>query len=617
MNLRQLEKISEPISRMQGLDGLRAFAVSAVIAYHLGFNLMPGGFLGVDLFFVLSGFLITGILLRQSEEHGYIDLAAFWIRRAKRLLPALFLMLACVLIWLSIFAPDRISPIRAEIPAAMFYYSNWYLILHNVSYFEQFGPPSPFGHLWSLAIEEQFYLIWPILLGIMLRFLKKGRIIIITAAAIIASAAAMMLIYVPGSDPSRVYYGTDTRVFAILLGALAAMLLSGKSFPTTLSLKGRLLLESAGLAGLSVVVLMMLNINQYHSFTYQGGLLLFSVAAACLVAVIAHPASYLGKILGTTPLKWIGECSYGIYLWHFPVILLSSPLINTAGPNIPLSLVQICITVTLAALSRYLVEEPIRYGVKRISAASPAKGERAYRRRAGVSFRLPAMILAVLLLVFISVEKSDQPFAVDHLEQAVPAYQDGNQDMNKDQDQAQATAAPPAPPEGGEPVSATSAAEEENIVTGDEVTVIGDSLMVGVKPYLEKLLPGITVDAKVGRQLKQGSEVIASLENSGLLKNIVVIELGTNGPFTESQLTSLLNSLRNADKIVFINSRVPKPWESTVNSTLSSVLKSYPKASLIDWYSESRGHDEYFYDDGVHLRPVGAGIYSNLIIDAL
>ena len=593
------------ISHQPGLDGLRAIAVIAVIAYHLGMQLMHGGFLGVDLFFVISGFLITSILLTQSKVYGYIDIANFWKKRAKRLLPALLLMLFCTAILIILIAPERLGLVLPEMPAAMFYYSNWYLIYNEVSYFEQFGPPSPFGHLWSLAIEGQFYIIWPILLGLLLRFFKRGQIIAITIAITLVSAVAMASIYVPGLDPSRVYYGTDTRIFAILFGALAAMFLHGKALPDVLPAKKQFWLEIAGMAGLFAVLFMMIKVNEYYSFTYQGGLILFAVIAACLIAVVSHPASILGRLLEAKPIKWIGECSYGIYLWHFPVIVLTSPAVNTTGVDFSLALTQVAITVLLAAVSRYFLEDPVRYGKFKLPALPPLPRSLPVVKPK-VVIRFSVIMLSILLIPFALAEKNEPLFAVDHIDQRV----------SSEAAFAQASARILFKEYDAVIVKRPEKAVYREI-TGDEITVIGDSVMVGVEPYLAELMPGITVDAKISRQLHKAPEVVSELENAGNLRRIVVIALGTNGPFSDDQLMELLGVLESAEKIIFINTRVPRRWETAVNETFERVLGAYGNVTLIDWYQESRGHNEYFYDDGIHLRPTGAKVYSSLIVESL
>ncbi|MHB1629149.1 MAG: acyltransferase family protein, partial [Bacilli bacterium] len=314
---------------MAGLDGLRALAVFAVIAYHLNLAWAPGGLLGVDVFFVLSGYLITDLLVAQWERSGRLELKDFWRRRARRLLPALLVMLVVVVAWITIFERAQLPPLRGDVVAAMLFVSNWWYTFHHVSYFARFGPPSPLGHLWSLAVEEQFYLLWPLALALGLRGVpRRRRLVWLTLASALASALAMALIYQPGVDPSRVYYGTDTRAFALLIGAALALVWPSRKLSATVSSRARLALDLTGGVGLLVVFFMIWRTNQYEVFLYRGGMVLLSVAAAAVVATLAHPASRLSRALGWKPLKWLGVRSYGIYLWHYPVIVLTSPAVN-------------------------------------------------------------------------------------------------------------------------------------------------------------------------------------------------------------------------------------------------------------------------------------------------
>lgn len=602
-----------------GLDGLRTLAVFAVIAYHLDLSWAPGGLLGVNLFFVLSGYLITNILQVQWEHSGTLNLKNFWLRRAKRLLPALFVMLAGVMLWTVLFAPERLAALKSEIMAAVFYVSNWYLIFHEVSYFESFGPPSPFGHLWSLAIEEQFYLFWPLLLGLGFRLLRQRKWIIGgTMAIALISALAMALIYIPGYDPSRVYYGTDTRAFALLLGAALAMVWPSGRLSAELTGARRLALDGAGIFGLLVVLWMIFRTNQYQPFLYQSGLLIFSVAAAVLVAVLAHPASRLSGLFGWGPLCLLGKWSYGIYLWHYPIIVLSSPLVNTGGPDALRSLCQISISVLLAALSYYLIEEPIRYG-----RVKPLR----------LSARVSVSMLLIFAVLFVTANGSLQISAgeqgtgehtpvsgerIDMEEEQRPSAEEPSSDSQIPQtgDEAEDKT------DDEQGFDSLESFQEEDIEGlgdqgSDSITVIGDSLMIGLAPVLEELLPGVIIDAEKGRQMHEAPEVLSKLRKEDKFGKTIIIGLGTNGAFTEKQLRATLDCLEGAEQIVLLNCRVPKPWEAVVNETLAEVAKSYPNAKLLDWHATSRGHDEYFYQDGVHLNPTGAEAYCKMIFEAL
>ena len=350
---------------MPGLDGLRALAVLAVIAYHEQFGWAPGGMLGVGVFFTLSGYLITDLLLGQWVAHGRLNLGDFWLRRGRRLLPALFVMLAVVTAWATVASPSRLASLRGAVAAAATYSSNWYYIATHSSYFARFAPPGPLDHLWSLAVEEQFYLVWPwlVLLGVCCLRSRRASAVrwlaLPTLALAAGSAVLMLLLYHPGYDPTRVYEGSDTRACGLLVGAALAMVWPSRQAAGAARWPRRVL-DSAGVAGLAVIGLMIWRVGQYSSFTYQGGLVVLSVATAGVLAAAACPGSLVGAALGWRPLRWIGVRSYGIYLWHFPVIVLTTPA--NAPEDVPRAAVQIAASIGLAALSWRFVEEPIRHG---------------------------------------------------------------------------------------------------------------------------------------------------------------------------------------------------------------------------------------------------------------
>src|SRR5215216_4666717 len=348
---------------MPGLDGLRAIAVLAVIAYHLNPRWAPGGLLGVGVFFTLSGYLITDLLLGQREAVGRLQLGDFWLRRARRLLPALFLMLAVVVAWVTLLDRSLLPGLRGDVLAAAAYVSNWWNIVREASYFARFGPPPPLDHLWSLAVEEQFYLIWPWLLLLGLRFVPgRYRLAGLTLAGAALSAAAMALIYQPGVDPTRVYEGTDTRAFGLLVGAALAMVWPSRELlADRITLRRRLLLDGVGVAGLVIIGFLILRTNEYSPFLYKGGIVLLSVATVLTVTALVHPASWLGVAVGWTPLRWLGVRSYGIYLWHYPIIVLTAPGTQQKA-SLSLEVLQLVATIVVAALSWRFFEEPIRRG---------------------------------------------------------------------------------------------------------------------------------------------------------------------------------------------------------------------------------------------------------------
>jgi peptidoglycan/LPS O-acetylase OafA/YrhL len=415
---------------LPGLDGLRALAVTAVIAYHLGYGWAQGGLLGVGVFFTLSGYLITDILVGQFAASGRVKLGDFWLRRARRLLPALFVMLAVVTVWVNAFNRAFVPGYRGDVVASALYVNNWWYIFQHDSYYSRFAPPAPLDHLWSLAVEEQFYLVWPwVMLAMVLIagwLVKRRRVRLLgpgthvggtteaastvgdsTSAATAATAATaggsdflsgrarwamagvalvlaaasaieMALLYHPGYDPTRIYEGTDTRAFGLLIGAAVAMVYPTRQGGRTQSAAARRALDVAGLAGLVVVVLLVWRTNQYSPFMFQGGLEALSVATALVVAAVATPGGLLGRALGWTPMRWIGVRSYGIYLWHYPIIVLTAAA-GTVGPPVSAAraVVLVAATVVIAALSWRFVEEPIRRGSYRRTAPAPVAGASA------------------------------------------------------------------------------------------------------------------------------------------------------------------------------------------------------------------------------------------------
>jgi len=363
---------------LPGLDGLRALAVAVVVAYHLGLGWAGGGLLGVGVFFTLSGYLITDILVGQWRAGGAINLKKFWIRRARRLLPALFTVLAVVAVWVTIGYPSELSMLRGDTVAAALYVSNWWYIAQNASYFSRFGPPSPITHLWSLAVEEQFYLIWPwlVLAGclagrrVATKMMAQGRDlpkarwagITVTLLLAVASFVALEAAFHPGVDPTRAYEGTDTRAGGLLVGAALAI-----AWPTRRMVRRAncpLVLDIAGVAGLAVIGVMIWRTTEYSAFMFRGGMVVLSVATAVVIATVVHPSSRLGRVLGIGPLRWLGVWSYGIYLWHYPLIVLTAPGGNPESQPIggAKQVLLASAAVLAAALSWVLIEEPIRSG---------------------------------------------------------------------------------------------------------------------------------------------------------------------------------------------------------------------------------------------------------------
>jgi len=563
---------------MPGLDGLRALAVLSVIAYHLNLPFTTGGFLGVTVFFVLSGYLITSLLVWEYDTTNSIDLKHFWIRRAKRLLPAMFLLLAVLNVLIPLIRPELITTLHGDSIAGIFYYSNWHYIFQHVSYFESFGTTSLLTHFWSLAIEEQFYIVWAIVFFIcFVTFKKREKVLKWTLIATGLSILAMIVLYKPSLDPSRVYYGTDTRLFSLLIGASLALIFPSHQLSDIPDKKRKWTFEIIGFAGLLVYVIMMMTTNQYQPFIYRGGMVLVSITTALLVLSIALPSStLLRSMLSVKPLKWIGERSYGIYLWHYPIITLFNSKVNTIQPHYWKALGEFVLILVLASLSYKYVEQPIRKG------SFPFPKKQAFASLAAVCVALLAVN------TFITPPK--------HTTEVVK-----NQIMTKEALAESKQKAVPTEGDGKAP----------------SITAIGDSVLINPSPYLKDEYPSMVIDAKVGRQMWHVNDTVTQLKANKQLGDIVVIELGSNGAFPEDNLTDALKTIGKERKVFLVNTPVPKPWGPIVNKTLKNVAKKYNNTTVLDWHSLSSKHSEYFIADGVHLKPKGAQAFADMIDKAI
>jgi len=405
---------STRLSYQPGLDGLRALAVMAVLLYHARYSWMPGGFLGVEIFFVISGYLITSLLLQEWQQSGRINLPAFWLRRARRLLPALFLLLIAILTFAVLFLPDEVASLRSDALAAAVYATNWYFIASHTSYFEAVGRPSLLKHLWSLAIEEQFYVLWPIALVFLLRRRQPRHVALIALAGAGVSASLMALLFQPNVDPSRVYFGTDTRAAGLLIGSALAFVwapgqMSGWS--------DKLPLDAIGMAALATLFWMCLRTNQFELALYQGGFAVLSLATAALIAVTVHPrARLLPRAMGWRPMVWIGLRSYGIYLWHWPVYMLTRPQLDVPLDGVPLFAVRLAFTFVLAALSYRYVEMPIRTGALSRGWQTLRQTQGVQRQRLVIQWAAAGTALAFFLMALGStIVRAEPPAAPDYL----------------------------------------------------------------------------------------------------------------------------------------------------------------------------------------------------------
>ncbi|WP_045516616.1 acyltransferase family protein [Neobacillus niacini] len=581
---------------MPGIDGLRAVAVIGVILYHLNIPWFQGGFSGVTVFFVLSGYLITDILIEEWNKNNKINFLRFMIRRFRRLAPALLVMIFIVTVWVTFSDHPSFEKLRSDLLPSLLYFTNWWYIFHEVSYFDSFGPASPLTHIWSLAIEEQFYLIWPLLVILGFTFINRKRFrVLAILVGIVISAWLMAFLYIPGEDPSRVYYGIDTRAFSLLLGAALAFVWPSQRLSKTLPRHASLVLEIVGITGLLLIIILFMVTSQFDHFHYQGGMLLLSFITTLVVAALAHPASKLAKWLSVMPIRWIGVRSYGIYLWHYPIIILTTPIVNTDGINIWRLTLQIASTLFISALSYRFVEIPIRKGQLKTT-------QKRLRSLPLIQQRIVLGSCAVLFVLLVGIGVVFATKTTVIVTTKAPLTVETINEINFNND-------PIIEPE----------PEEETTVPDlkmKTITVIGDSILHDVAPFFKNYYPEAVIDYRVGRQMSEMPEVIKQLEGRGQLGEYVIIQLGTNGPFVKTDLINVIEGLENK-KVFLVNCRVPRAWETTVNRTLEEVVNSEFNTILVDWYSASAGHPEFFANDGVHLTRVGGETYANLLVEQM
>ena len=581
------------------LDGLRAFAVLAVIAYHMHFSWASGGLLGVTIFFVLSGYLITSLLLIEFDNTGKIDLPQFWLRRIRRLVPAIIFVIVVTVVLCTIFNHVLLTKMRPDVIPSLFFFNNWWQIFHDVSYFEALGAPSPLAHFWSLAIEEQFYLIWPVVLFVCMKVgVKRTAMRNATLVLIALSALEMALLFNPTADPSRVYYGTDTRAFSLLIGAWLAFVwpshMLGAKKSVRLSKQVRRVLDGVGIVAVVGLVLMITFTNGFDPFLYRGGLVLCSVLTAIAIAVMVHPASLLGRAAGAAPLVWLGKRSYGIYLWHYPLLLLMSPPPGSDQPwwMYPL---QLLVILALSAFSYRFVENPIRHGaigvwVKNIKSGVLDISDWLRTRIIPAAGSVILVAVAVGGLVFVPPTSAIE--GGDLLKQQTEEQQ--AQQAQAIVDQAKQAAQPKL-----------------------DILLIGDSVSVRSVPYFKEAFPYGAIDSLVSRQLYAGKEIYNFYRNQDIVGDLVVFSLGTNGPVDDQQLDDLIADVGSEKQIWFINTRHPEGWEQLTNEAIASASARHANVHVIDWFAYSEGKEWLFDGDGTHLTEEAAQIYVDLIHEAV
>jgi peptidoglycan/LPS O-acetylase OafA/YrhL len=566
------------IQYIPAIDGLRAVAVIAVMFYHLGFSWIPGGFLGVDLFFVISGYVITRLLLDSIAQSGGLDLRGFYIARARRLLPALLFMLISTTIAIGIWAPDTIKRLLTDTPFSLSGTMNWWLVAHHQDYFESIGRPPLLQHTWSLAVEAQFYLVWPLILYFILKQFGKKHIPLASLA--IATASGITLLFVSfsldassASKVSHVYFGTDTHSIGLFLGAALAVSWIPQNFTKTVSKKAQDFIDGVGFVGFIGILAAFLFIDETQPTLYKIAFPLAGICGAAIIMSVVHPASRFAPVLQNPIFLWIGERSYSIYLWHWVIFQVTRPSVDLAGKEWALYALRILIVLALSDISLRYVELPIRRGVIQYwlkGLKYRTKKERTQQTRAFSLITVVVLIIAAIVSVRAIGIANEQRLKLEQSLSSKPA--------------------------------------EITSVTPGGLWVTGDSVILGIRAKLSETHPISVMNARIGRQAPELLSVILH-DQSQAADAPVILDLGNNNALTREETVAIFEAIKNQPQIIVVNTAVPRPWREGNNALINEVASQYPRARVIDWNSISEGHPEYFAPDGVHLVPTGVEVY--------
>ncbi|STP29287.1 acyltransferase family protein [Enterococcus durans] len=597
-----------------GFDGIRSLAVVGVILYHLLPTSMKGGYLGVPIFFVVSGYLITDLLRQEWEQNGKINIWQFYVRRMKRLYPGLAFLLITASAYITLFQRGLLNNLRGAVVSSLLYVNNWWQINNGLSYFDRFANESPFTHIWSLAVEAQNYLIWPVIFVLLMVFVRKRKWIFYTVLGTsVLSAILMMILYTPGGDPTRVYYGTDTRLFSIWMGSALAFVWPSTRLKKNIPKQAKRILNLAGLISLLALILFFFFLDDHYSFVYYGGMFLVSIFCVILVAVTAHPGASLDRWLTNPVFTWIGKRSYGIYLYQFPVMIFYEAKVSDIADHVLIhTVIEISLILIISELSYRYIERPLA----RFDYSRTLQVVKGWFKTPIISKQKPWLIPATLVVIvalvgFVTAPKDSVTADQKQLQAKIAESKKLAEESQKDSEKNDGTVD-----------QAILDKYELTVEQGKkaqklQLTAFGDSVMLDAATDLKEVYPHVVVDGDVGRQLYASEPYIEELKKQNLLKDTVLIGLGTNGAFTEAQFDTIMSALGDR-KVYWVNVRVPtKRWQNDVNAMLADMEKKYDNLTLIDWYDYSNGHSDWFYDDQVHPNPEGMKHYIHLVSETL
>ena len=625
-----------------GYSGLRALAVVGVILYHLAPDTFVGGYLGVPIFFVLSGYLVTCQMLKAYDENGTFDNQGFYLSRLKKLYPPLITVLWLSATYILLFQRNLLAKLSEIVFTNLLNVYNFWQILNGQSYFERFAAnESPFVHLWTMSINGQFYLLWPLVIFLLVKYGKKRKKMFwLLFTFSLASAIEMAIMYYLGIDINRIYYGTDTRFFALGLGASLAVVWPIDKLKEIIRPSDIYLLDSVGLIALIGIVILFFNplMNPQRSVPYYGGMLFFTILVVLMVAVIAHPGSHWNKLLTNPIFNWLGSRSYEIYLYQFPVMIFFEDKISDMADHVLLyHVIEIILILLFSEIAYRLIEKP--FG-KINWEKTKNYLQQVFNLQTSNYLIKSQAIIASLILILGSFAITISPIvkAEDFTKSQLALRIKSNRQQQEKDNQVLIAKLKKAKKKTRKKAKIIDEAKQNAIrhvvnksymkyyisqidlqlAQKIELTAVGDSVMAGSSNNLTRLMPKAVIDAAVSRQANVALDLLNHYKAQNALEDNVLIGLGTNGSFPISDLDQLMKLVGSNRHVFWINTHVPdKPWQNQVNQLLIEAAKRYHNLTIIDWYNYSKNHPNWFYDDNTHPTPIGSKYYSAFIVKTI
>lgn len=598
-----------------GIDGVRTLAVLGVIIYHLLPTTLPGGYLGVPLFLLISGYFVTLQLVRQMDQTGGIQLTKFYLKRLRRLYPVLIVMLTVTTAYITLFARDLLHNIKSTIATNLLWVYNWWEIGHGQSYFDRFNGESPFTHLWTLGVEAQFYFLWPLILFMLFLILRKRSKIKWTVFILAAASAVEMALLFDPQNINRVYYGTDTRAFSLLLGSWLALCWPIDRLNASLTAHAARILNGVGIGALLITLLGFFTLPGQSSWTYRGGMLFYSLIGMILIATVVHPGSHMNRWLTNPFFTWIGQRSYGIYVYQLPVMVFYERVVEIGRHPVINALVECLLILAISEFSYRLVEQPLAHYQWRYLPASI---------RHWIDFKMhdwhqwlkvgPVVIICFIALCGLMLpskpaKKSAVQTRIEKSRQATAAK---NKQIAKGKTAKVNVNSKSLQKKYGLTSNQLKAASEL------KVTAIGDSVMADASQDIQEIMPHAYVDAEVGRQGSATPAVIKDLKAKGQLQKNVILNLGTNGAMDSQTINDILTAIGKDHQVYWITPHVPtRDWEQTVCDQIKQAAKQNANVHVIDWNQAANGHAEWFAQDKVHMNEQGNAYFTRLIVKTI